>query len=33
VPLVEQRRQGGALLAFHTRQRVRVGDQFLVVVR
>jgi Deoxyribonuclease NucA/NucB len=33
VPKVEQRRQGGALRAFYAKQRVRVGDQFLVVVR
>jgi hypothetical protein len=33
VPRVEQRRQGGALRAFYAKARVRVGDQFLVVVR
>jgi Deoxyribonuclease NucA/NucB len=31
VPRVEQRRQGGALRAFYPKERVRVGDQFLVV--
>jgi Deoxyribonuclease NucA/NucB len=33
VPRVEQRRQGGALRAFYAKHRVRVGEQFLVVVR
>jgi Deoxyribonuclease NucA/NucB len=33
VPRVEQRRQGGALRAFYAKERVRVGDSFLVVVR
>ena len=33
VPRVEQRRQGGALRAFYAKERVRVGDEFLVVVR
>jgi hypothetical protein len=33
VPKVEQRRQGGALRAFYAKERIRVGDQFLVVVR
>jgi hypothetical protein len=33
VPKVEQRRQGGALRAFYAKERVRVGDQFGVVVR
>jgi deoxyribonuclease NucA/NucB len=33
VPRVEQRRQGGALRAFYAKERVRVGDRFLVVVR
>jgi hypothetical protein len=32
VPRVEQRRQGGALRAFYAKERVRVGDRFLVVV-
>jgi hypothetical protein len=33
VPRVEQRRQGGALRAFYAKERVRVGDRFLMVVR
>jgi hypothetical protein len=33
VPLREQRSQGGSLLAFYDKQRVRVGDRFVVVVR
>lgn len=33
VPRIEQRRQGGALRAFYAKERIRVGDQFLVVVR
>jgi hypothetical protein len=33
VPLREQRSQGGSLLAFDDKQRVRVGDRFVVVVR
>jgi hypothetical protein len=33
VPPVENRRQGGALSAFYAKERVRVGDRFLVVVK
>ena len=33
VPPVENRRQGGALSAFYAKERVRVGDPFLVVVK
>ena len=33
VPRVEQRRQGGALRSFYAKERVGVGDSFLVVVR
>jgi hypothetical protein len=33
VPLREQLRQGGSLLAFYEKERVRVGDRFLVVVK
>jgi Deoxyribonuclease NucA/NucB len=33
VPPLEQRRQGGLLLAFFTKENVQVGDPFLVVVR
>jgi hypothetical protein len=33
VPLLENRRQGGALSAFFAKERLRVGDPFLVVVR
>jgi hypothetical protein len=33
VPKIEQRRQGGALRGFYAKERVQVGDQFLVVVR
>ena len=33
VPKVEQRRQGGELRAFYAKAKVKVGDQFLVVVR
>jgi hypothetical protein len=33
VPRVEQRRQGGSLRAFYAKERVRVGDSFLVVVK
>lgn len=33
VPPVENRRQGGALSAFYAKERVRVGDEFLVRVK
>jgi hypothetical protein len=33
VPPVENRRQGGALIQFFNKERVRVGDPFLVVVK